>query len=268
MDYGDIRYEVDGDGVATLTIARAERMNALRYETYRELDDALARAQRDDAVRCLILTGEGRGFCAGDDFQAIFLAENREQQRRDRRLDRIRRGGGIGTVEAFFALEKPTIAAVNGAAVGMGMDLALLCDVRYASPEARFGSYFVRRGVVGSIGGTYLLKHYVGLSRAMELLLTGELIDAQTALELGLVSRVVPADLLLKEAREFCERLKQGAPLAQRAIKRVVRKGLEVDWRTLDEYAQMLSEPLWDSEDHMEGVRSFVERRAPRFKGR
>jgi enoyl-CoA hydratase/carnithine racemase len=268
MDYQDIRYQVDGDGVATLTLARPERMNALRYETYRELDDAVLRAQRDESVRCLIVTGEGRGFCAGDDFQSIFLAEDGEERRRDRRLDRIRRGGVLGTVQAFFALEKPAIAAVNGPAVGMGMDLALLCDVRYASPEARFGSYFVRRGVVGSIGGTYLLRHLVGLSRAMELLLTGELVDAEAALEMGLVSKVVPGDLLQKEARAFCERLRQGAPLAQRAIKRVVRKGLETDWRTLDEYAQMLSEPLWESEDHMEGVRSFVERRDPRFKGR
>jgi enoyl-CoA hydratase/carnithine racemase len=126
----------------------------------------------------------------------------------------------------------------------------------------------VRRGVVGSVGGTYLLRQSVGLSRAMELLLTGDLCDAQAALEMGLVSKVVPADLLLKEARGFCKRLEQGAPLAQRAIKRVVRKGLEVDWRTLDEYAQMLSDPLWESEDHLEGVRSFVERRAPRFRGR
>ena len=268
MEYTDIRYDVDRDGVATLAIARPERMNAVRPQTYQEIDDALRRAQREDAVRCLIVTGEGRGFCAGDDFQEIFLAENREAQRASRKLDRIRRSGQLGTVEAFMALEKPTVAAVNGAAVGMGMDIALLCDVRYAGESARFGSYFVRRGVVGSIGGTYLLRQIVGLSRAMELLLKGELIDATSAETLGLVSKVVPDDQLLKEARSFCERLKQGAPLAQRAIKRIVRKGMETDWRTLDEYSSMLGDPLWESEDHMEGVLSHVEKRAPAFKSR
>lgn len=268
MDYTDIRYEVTDDGIAQLTLARPERMNALRYETYRQLDDAVRRAQDDDAVRCLLLTGEGRGFCAGDDFQAIFLAEDREQHRLDRRLERIRRGGVIGTVEAFMALEKPAIAAVNGPAVGMGFDLALLCDIRYASEHAKFGSYFVRRGVVGSSAGTLLLKYEVGLSRAMELLLTGELIDADTAAELGVVSKVVPSGELADEALAVCERLRQGAPLAQRVIKRVVRKGLGVDWRLLDEYAQALGDPLWETEDHLEGVRSHVEHRPPSFQGR
>ncbi len=268
MSYEDVLYEVDDYGVATVTINRPDRMNAVRYETYRDLKAALAEAQADDAVRCLVLTGAGRGFCAGDDFQAIFLAGDREQARLNRRINRIKGSGVQDAVEAFFTFEKPSIAAVNGAAVGMGMDLAIMCDMRYAADTAKFGSYFVRRGVVGSTGGTYLLKHLVGLSKAYELLLTGDLVDAAEAERIGLVSKVVPADRLMEETHTLARRLASGPPLAQRAIKRVVRKGFDVDWRTLDEYSMSLSDVLWESEDHMEGVRSWVEKRDPVYRGR
>jgi enoyl-CoA hydratase/carnithine racemase len=268
MPYSDVLYEVDKHGVATLTLNRPERMNAVRYETYRDIRAALEEARADDAVRCLVVTGAGRGFCAGDDFQGIFLAENRERARTDRRINRIKGSGIQDAVEGFFLFEKPCIAAVNGPAVGMGMDIAVLCDIRYASENARFGSYFVRRGVVGSTGGTYLLKFQVGMSKALELLLTGELIDAAEAERIGLVSKVCPPDRLMDETYVLARKLASGAPLAQRAIKRVFRKGFDVDWRTLDEYSMSLSDVLWESEDHMEGVRSHVEKREPAFKGR
>lgn len=268
MTYTDVTYEVDQHGVATLTLNRPERMNAVRFETYRDIRAALGEAQSDDAVRCLVFTGAGRGFCAGDDFQGIFLAENREQARFDRRVNRIKGSGVQDAVEGFFLFEKPCIAAVNGPAVGMGMDLAILCDIRYASENARFGSYFVRRGVVGSTGGTYLLKHIVGLSNAMELLLTGDLIDAREAERIGLVSKVTTADTLMDETYVLARKLAGGPPLAQRAIKRVVRKGFDVDWRTLDEYSMALSDVLWETDDHMEGVNSWVEKRTPQYKGR
>jgi enoyl-CoA hydratase/carnithine racemase len=268
VTYEDILYDVADDGVATITINRPDRMNAVRYETYRDLRAALDEANRDDAVRCLVLTGAGRGFCAGDDFQGIFLAEDRDQARFNRRLNRIKGSGIQDAVEGFFTFEKPCIAAVNGAAVGMGMDLAIMCDIRYASENAKFGSYFVRRGVVGSTGGTYLLKHIVGLSKAYELLLTGDLIDAAEAERIGLVSKVVPSDRLMDETYALARRLAGGPPLAQRAIKRVVRKGFDVDWRTLDEYSMSLSDVLWESEDHMEGVKSWVEKRDPVYRGR
>lgn len=268
MSYEDVLYEVDSDGVATLTINRPDRMNAVRYQTYRDIRAALNEADADDAVRCLVVTGAGRGFCAGDDFQGIFLAEDKEQARYNRRLNRIKGTGIQDAVEGFFTFEKPTIAAVNGAAVGMGMDIALLCDIRYASDTMKMGSFFVRRGVVGSPGGTYLLKHIVGLSKAYELLLSGDLVDAAEAERIGLVSKVFPQDRLMDETYAFAKRLAAGPPLAQRAIKRVVRKGFDVDWRTLDEYSMALSDVLWESEDHMEGVTSWVEKRDPVYKGR
>ena len=160
---------------------------------------------------------------------------------------------------------KPTIAAVNGAAVGMGMDLALLCDMRIASSSAKLGSYFVRRGVVGSIGGTYLLPRIIGLSRAMELLLSGELLTAEQALAMGIVSRVVPDAELHAAVDALVEKLSWGAPLAQRAIKRVVRKGMTLDPAALEEYGRLISDELWRTEDHREGVQSHVDRRKPGF---
>ena len=265
MSFEDILYDVDSDGVATLTINRPERMNALRPQTGAEIREAIAMARDDDAVRCLLVTGEGRGFCAGDDFQAIFLAENRSGRQNQRQINRIK--AGESSIDDLFALEKPTIAAVNGAAVGYGMDIALYCDIRFASENAKFGWFFVRRGVVGTIGGTYILRQLVGLSKAFELTLTGDLVDAEEALRIGLVSKVLPAESLMDEARAMARKLASGPPLAQRAVKRAMHKGFEMDWRTLGEYQQALGDVLWSTEDHREGVNSFVEKREPHFTG-
>jgi enoyl-CoA hydratase/carnithine racemase len=266
MTERDVLYDVAGDGVATLTINRPDVMNAIRPRTTKEILEAVADVRTNDEVRCLLVTGAGRGFCAGDDFQEIFLNEDRSNFHGNRRVRRIRQGEE--SLDVIFALEKPTVAAVNGAAVGYGMDLALYCDIRIASEQARFGWYFVRRGVVGTVGGTFILRQLVGLSKAFELTLTGDLVDADEALRIGLVSKVVAADRLMDEARALAGKLAAGPPLAQQAIKRAMHKGFEVDWHTLGEYQQALGDVLWETEDHMEGVRSFLEKRDPIFRGR
>ena len=266
MAYEDIEYEVGGDGVATLTLNRPERMNALRPQTTREMREAIAAAAENDAVRCLLVTGAGRGFCAGDDFQAIFLAEDREDRRVQRKINRLK--AGELSLDDLFAMEKPTVAAVNGPAVGYGMDLALYCDIRIASEDAKLGWFFVRRAVMGTVGGTFILRQLVGLSKAFELTLTGDLVDAGEAERIGLVSKVVPRDQLMDEARALARKLASGPPLAQRVIKRAMHKGFEMDWRSLAEYQQALGDVLWETDDHMEGVNSFMEKREPRFKGR
>lgn len=268
MSYDDIELTVDERGAARLVLQRPAVRNALRWQTYDELVDALHTIAGDHAVRALLVTGAGKGFCAGDDFSDIFGSDSTEEWQRRRRIDRLRNDGLNAVVESFMAIEVPTVAAVNGAAVGMGLDLALLCDIRIAAQGATFGSFFVRRGIVGTVGGTYLLPRIIGLSAAMEMLLTGDLVDARRAADLGLVSSVVPDGDLPARADEMLLRLASGPPLAQRAIKRIVRKGLEVDWRTLDEYSDALTDVLWETEDHREGVQSYRDERPARFVGR
>jgi enoyl-CoA hydratase/carnithine racemase len=268
--YEDIRVDTRGRA-SWIFLNRPKAMNAVRPRTYDELCAAFLAAEADRATRYVVLTGEGRGFCAGDDFNEIFLSEENHPARRSAgALARYRSRGGASTpvVGAILECTKPTIAAINGAAVGMGMDLALLCDMRIAAQSAKLGSYFVRRGVIGSAGGTWLLPRMIGVSRAMELLLTGELIGAAEAERLGIVSRVVPDDRLHAAVDELIEKLSYGSPLAQRAIKRTVKKGLSMAWPELEEYGRMLSDELWRTEDHQEGVRSHVEKRKPEWRER
>lgn len=269
MAYEDVKVETR-DQTSWITIDRPKVMNAVRPRTYTDLCEAFEAADADPQTRFIVLTGAGRGFCAGDDFKEIFFSEDRPDKNEDARLSRYRSRLGAATpvVMAVLNCTKPTIAAVNGPAVGMGMDLALLCDMRIASDQAKLGSYFVRRGLVGSVAGTYLLPRLIGTSRALELLLSGELLSAERACELGVVSRVVPQDRLEGAVDELVEKLSWGAPLAQRAIKRAVHKGLSMDWRELEEYGRLLSDELWRTEDHHEGVMSHVENRKPKFRQR
>jgi len=267
MHYDDLLVEQRGPS-SWIYLNRPEQLNAVRPQTHPELIDAFERADADPATRFIILSGKGRGFCAGDDFNEIFLSENSPGRRSDATLARYRSRHGAATpvVETILRCTKPTIAAINGAAVGMGMDLALLCDMRIASEQARLGSFFVRRGVIGTAAGTYLLPRMIGLPRAMELLLSGELIDAGECERLGLVSRVVPAEQLEAAIMELIERLSWGAPLAQRAIKRCVQRGLTSSFDEVEEYGRLLSDELWRTDDHMEGVRSHLEKRKPEFR--
>ena len=261
----DVRYEVADDGVATLTFTRPEVMNAIRPEMSVEIMAAIDDVRTNDAVRCLVITGEGRGFCAGDDFQAIFLAEDRASRRVGRQVARIK--NGEYSLDRIFGLQKPTIAAVNGPAVGYGMDIALYCDIRIAAESAKFGWFFVRRGVMGTIGGTFVLRQLVGLSKAYELTLTGDLVDAAEAERIGLVSKVVPDGELQDEALRMARKIASGPPVAQQLIKRAMHKSFEMPWTVLGEYQQAMGDVLWETDDHMEGVRSFTERREPKFTG-
>jgi len=263
MTYETIIYEKE-NGIATLTFNRPQVMNAGNYQMGRESRAAIEDARDDDGVRVLIVTGAGRGFHAGDDVGEIFLGEDSERRKTERKLANVK---GIETPLYLQDFYKPVIAAVNGAAVGLGLDIALSCDIRIASENAKFGYFYVRRGLIGTATGPMMLMHLMGISRALEMMLSGELIDAAEAERTGLVSKVVPQDRLMDEAREMAYKMVKAAPLAQQAIKRSVYKAL-FDPSSLAQFMLPIQQALFETEDHLEGARAFAEKREPDYKGR
>jgi enoyl-CoA hydratase/carnithine racemase len=258
-----VRFSLD-DHVATITINRPEVRNALNRAAYRELEEAFAEAQRDPEVRAVVLTGADPSFCSGDDVKQIMLGEERPT------LDRLRAVRGTPTPAALAILEcdRPVIAAVNGPAVGWGLDLSLFADIRIASERARFGELFVKRGLIPDLGGLWRLPRTVGPAKAAELCYTGDVIDAQEALRIGLVSRVVAHDELMPTARALASRIAANAPLAVRYIKEGLRRSVTSEPRELGMWISSTLGLLFQTEDHKEGARSFVERREPVFTGR
>jgi len=256
-----IRYEA-ADGIGTITIDRPEKRNAMTYAMLAEFISTVRAAGDDDAARVLIVTGSGGAFCAGTDLSDLSTIPG------DRR-------GVRGTAEEtdvwwpLAACPKPVIAAVDGAAVGMGAEFTSQCDVRIASTRARFAWNFVHRGLVPDTGaGTWLLPKIVGLPAALRLLYSGDFLGAEEALAIGYVARVVEPEELMDAAREEAMRFLRGSPFSQRLIKQLVYGGLE---RDLPEHMRHHVEALqacFRSEDHKEGVASFLERREPRFTGR
>ena len=263
MSYETIVYE-KAEGIATLTFNRPQAMNAANYLMLEEMRDALEEAARDDEVRVLVVTGAGRGFHAGDDVRGIFLADDREQRRLERNLAQLK---GTRTVPNLLEFHKPCIAAVNGPAVGLGLDIALSCDIRIASENAKFGYFYVLRGIIGGAVGPTMLVHLLGASRALEMMLSGELMDAGEAERVRLVSKVVPQDRLMEEARELAHKLMKAAPLAQQAIKRSVHKAM-LDPSSLAGFMAHMQQVLFETEDHLEGAKAFAEKREPVYKGR
>lgn len=256
---------VVSEHIATVTLNRPEAMNALTRELYAELEKAMRDAHHDVDVRCVIITGEGRAFCSGDDVKQIMLGEQREAT-----TARLRDVKPRPTPAAVAVLEcdKPVIAAVNGPAVGWGMDLTLFCDIRIASERAKFGELFIKRGLVSDLGGLWRLPQVVGPSKAAELLFTGDVIDAAEAERIGLVSRVVPHDQLMETATALARKIAANPPIAMRYMKEGLRKTTYGDVREIGAYVGSSLAYLFTTEDHREGALSFVERREPVFKGR
>lgn len=259
-----LQYDV-AEHIATVTLDRPEVKNALNRELYARLEEAFRQAHRDPDVRCVVLTGAGSAFCSGDDVREIMLGEKPALAE-----PVVRDAKPRPTPAAMAVLEcdKPVIAAVNGAAVGWGMDLTLFCDIRIASERARFGELFIRRGLVSDIGGLWRLPQIVGPSRAAELLFTGDIIDAAEAARIGLVSRVVPHDELMPAAREVAGKIAANPPIAMRYMKQGLRMGVAGDVRDIGAYVMQSLAYLFTTEDHREGALSFVEKREPVFKGR
>lgn len=264
MEFTVVQYEV-ADHIARITLNRPEVRNALSREAYAQLQGAFVEAQADSEVRCILLTGADPAFCSGDDVREIMVGE--AGKRTAESLRRVRpRVTPAG--QAVLDCDRPVIAAVNGAAVGWGMDLSLMCDIRIASDRARFGELFVKRGLISDVGGLWRLPQIVGPSKAAELLFTGDIIDAQEALRIGLVSEVAPHDELLATAGAMAAKIAANPPLAVRYLKEGLRRAAKGDLDELGAYVGQTLSFLFQTEDHKEGVASFIEKRAPVFKGR
>lgn len=257
-----VRYEVDGEGVARITLERPEKRNAMTYEMLQTFTGLVHRASEDDAARVVIVTGSGGSFCAGTDLSDLSARPGAS------------RGGATRESDAaawwpLAACPKPVIAAVDGPAVGMGAEFTSQCDVRICSTRARFAWNFVHRGLVPDTGaGSWLLPRLIGVSQALRLLYSGAFLPADEALALGYVARVVEPEALADAATEEARRFLLASPFAVRRVKELVYKGLERDLAEhLAAHGQALQE-CFTSDDHREGVASFLERREAKFTGR
>jgi (E)-benzylidenesuccinyl-CoA hydratase len=256
-----VLYEVS-DRIATITLSRPEAMNALDPETLAELNEAFQRANADSEVRVVILTGAGeKAFCTGSDLKKTMPPKESFAELTFGRPKWLYPFAGMD-------IDKPVICAINGYALAGGLELALACDIRIASINAQFGQSEVCIGSIPAAGGTQRLPRMIGMSDAMLMMLTGNRLDAEEALRIGLVSRLVPPGELIAMAREIALRIAGNAPLSVRAVKRLVRDGIDMPLLAAIQAEQYALGLLRDSEDRLEGRRAFQEKRNPDFQGR
>jgi 2-(1,2-epoxy-1,2-dihydrophenyl)acetyl-CoA isomerase len=266
----DALYDVQHH-VATITLNRPERLNALSADLLAAVAEYIDRAWTDDGVRVVVITGAGRGFCSGADLsggrapaggstpegQAPSIADRRYSLRGVQRVGR-----------AVLQLDKPYIAAVNGPAAGAGMDLASMADIRFAARDAKFTQAYSRNAIIPGNGGCYFLPRIVGMAQALELLWTSRSFSAEEALAMGYVSRVVETEHLLEETLAFARELAAGPPVAIQYMKKLAYKSQDVDLDTALNMAQWLQTIAASTEDAREGPRAFREKRPPNFTGR
>lgn len=267
-DYEAILYDVS-DRIATITLNRPERMNSFSDALLHEWEDAIRRAAEDEGVRAVIITGAGRAFCAGADLRASAEEDTVLMQGRNAGERRNSLRYSVHRVpQALQYLDKPYIAAINGAAVGAGMDMASMADIRISSDLARFGMSYVNVGLVPGDGGAWLLPRLVGLQRALDLMWRGEIFDAATALEMGYLLKVVPHDSLMGETRAYVQQLVGGPPVAIQLMKRLTYRSLDLSFLEALEAAQAAMTIVQSTEDSLEGPAAFREKRKPDFQGR
>jgi len=258
------------ENIATLTLNRPEKLNAIDPQMTQELIKALDEADADDEVRVLVITGAGRGFCSGADVGGMAGGAAGEPSIA-RSAEEIRQGltqGAGRIIPKLQKMQKPTIAMVNGVAAGGGFDIALACDLRIGSENARFMNAFVRIGLFPGFGGTWLYPRVMGLGKALEYLYTGDFMEAQEAEKLGVLNRLVPADELGKETIALARKIADGPPIAIKLMKLQVYKGLAMDLETALQMAAACETITLTSEDHREGVTAFREKRQPKYRGR
>jgi E-phenylitaconyl-CoA hydratase len=250
------------DFIATVVLDRPEAMNSVDPEMKQQLYKAWERIRNDDQIRVAVITGAGdKAFCTGSDLKKTMPTQETFAQQ-------VFASSGSGALIAGLETDKPLIAAINGYAIGGGMELALACDIRIASENAQFGLSEVKIGSIPASGGTQRLPRAIGLSDAMLMLLTGDRIDAREALRIGLISKVVPPAQLLPAALEIAGKIAANAPLAVRAVKRLVRQGADMPLAHAIDAERYAFGLLFNSEDRIEGRKAFAEKRKPDYKGR
>jgi 2-(1,2-epoxy-1,2-dihydrophenyl)acetyl-CoA isomerase len=252
------------DGVATIALNRPDKYNAINFQLHQDLTKALKQVQRDRSVRALVLTGRGRGFCAGQDLGEFAVARASD----DFRVDEHVRTTFNKTITTIRELELPVIAAVNGVAAGAGWSLALAADIRFASENATFTQAFSKIGLVPDTGSTWFLPELIGSSRSLELMFSGDPIDAAKALEWGLVNHVVTAEELEETTFAYAARLAAMPTLALGLTKRAVYRSTTATLSDALEYEAQLQQRAASTDDHVEGVMAFLEKRTPSFVGR
>jgi enoyl-CoA hydratase/carnithine racemase len=264
MSYKCLLYDVK-DNIATLTLNRPERLNALGDTLRDDLYDAFGKAAKDPEVRVLVITGAGRGFCSGGDVKSM-----KERETSGETASPAEQSFPIRdrTILAMRDCPKPVVAAVNGPAAGAGMNLALACDMRIASTAAKFSQAFVKRGLTPDWGGSWFLPRLVGTAKAAELIFTGDSIDADEALRLGIVNAVVAPETLMAETWKLAGKIAAGPPVAIQLAKRAIYHNQDVDLRGGLEFESFAQGICRQTEDSKEGVKAFIEKRAPVFKGR
>ena len=258
MSDAGLRIDRHGD-VEVLTLDRPDARNALTFELY----DALETAVRETTARCMVITGADPAFCSGDDVKQVMVGAGESTSSNLSRSPRL-----TPAADALLHTDVPIIAAVNGAAVGWGMELALMADIRIASDRAKFGELFVLRGLVSDVAGIGRLAQLVGRENAALLLYTGAVIDAERAERIGLVSSLVSHDDLMPVALRLAEEIASRPPLAVQSIKHGLRKALDPDWNDLGRWVSSTLGDLFRTDDHKEGVAAFLEKRPPEFTGR
>jgi enoyl-CoA hydratase/carnithine racemase len=277
MAYEEILYNVS-DHVATITLNRPTKLNAWTGKMEREFADALGAAEKDENVRVIVLTGAGRGFCAGADMSSLdSLASSPDQDGAkamlSERFSGPRREGARADFQRTYsylpAINKPIIAAINGPVAGVGLVIALYCDMRFASDAAKFSTAFARRGLIAEYGISWTLPRLVGVANALDLLFTARLIDTAEALRMGLVSRVIPQAEFAAEVQKYAVELSTTAsPRSTRIMKQQVYNGL---FQTLNEAIDVANQEMlkaFGSADFKEGVAHYLEKRAPAFTGK